>query len=841
MLVHAAGRGAQARFERVVDPAHVFPVRLEVAHVLQRDARVALGVHERGHERRGRGLAGGAAHRGAGHVHSVGAGAGRREQRRQLAAGGVVGVHVHRQVEAFAERRDELLGRGRTQQPGHVLDGQDVRARRHDLVGQAQVVVQGVEVLGRVEQVTGVADRDLGNTGAGVQHRVDGRAHLVDVVEGVEDAEDVDTGVAGLADEGIRYLGGVGGVAHRVAAAQQHLDVDVGQGLPQGAEALPRVFAEEAQCDVVGGTSPGLDREQLGGQPGDVRGDGDEVLGAHPGGQERLVGVTESGVGDGQSGLRAQGAGEADRAEQLQLLPGALGCRHGEVDLRQLLGRVQQGDRHAVGLVDGDIGQPVEDLRAAVLGGSSAQQLRALFDERGAQVAGCEVGVFEHGLQERDVRGDAADAELGQGTLGTGDRRGIVAAAAGELGEHRVEVRADLGARVDSAAVQADAGAAGRAIGGDLAGVGAEPAGGVFGGDPALQGETAQLDRVLAEAQVGEGLPRGDADLGLHEVDVGDLFGDGVLNLDARVHLDEHVLAGALAHGVEQELDGAGVDVADRPGEGDGILVQALADLFGQVGGRRDLDDLLVTPLHGAVPLEQVHGLAGGIREDLHLDVAGAEHGLLEEHGGIAEGAVGLPHGFFERTAQVGHRGDAAHAAPATAGDGLGEDRETDLLGGRDELLDVARRCAGLEDRNTGGDGVFLGGDLVAGHFEHVRARADEGDAGGLGRFGELGVLGEESVAGVDGVGAALPGHPDDLGDIQVGAHRVTRFADLVGLVGLQPVQRVTVFEREDRDGFRSQFIGGAECADCYLSTVGDEDFSEHRDLSIRERRTADG
>ena len=90
-------------------------------------------------------------------------------------------------------------GRGCPQQPGHVLDGEDVGARVDDLLGEAQVVVEGVELLAGSEQVAGVAERDLGDGGAGLEDRLDGRAHLRDVVERVEDAEDVEPGRRGLA------------------------------------------------------------------------------------------------------------------------------------------------------------------------------------------------------------------------------------------------------------------------------------------------------------------------------------------------------------------------------------------------------------------------------------------------------------------------------------------------------------------------------------------------------------------------------------------------------------------------------------------------------------------
>ena len=92
--------------------------------------------------------------------------------------------------------RDERLGGAGAQQARHVLDRQDVRAGRDHVVGEPQVVVERVEVLGRVEQVAGVAERDLGDGGAGGEHRLDGGLQLIDVVERVEDAEDVDAGAS---------------------------------------------------------------------------------------------------------------------------------------------------------------------------------------------------------------------------------------------------------------------------------------------------------------------------------------------------------------------------------------------------------------------------------------------------------------------------------------------------------------------------------------------------------------------------------------------------------------------------------------------------------------------
>ncbi len=310
-----------------------------------------------------------------------------------------------------------------------------------------------------------------------------------------------------------------------------------------------------------------------------------------------------------------------------------------------------------------------------------------------------------------------------------------------------------------------------------------------------------------------------------------------MLDLDARVHLDEDVLAGALPGRVDEELDGARVHVADRLGEGDGVAVERCAQLVVEVRRRRDLDDLLVTTLHRAVPLEQVHGVTRRVGEDLHLDVARPHHGLLEEDAGVAERGAGLAHRLGDRGRQLRRRLDAAHAAPAAAGDGLDEDREADVGGLRDERVDVVGRLGRAQHGHARGDRVLLRGDLVARHLERLRRRSDEGDAVLGGARGELAVLGEESVAGVDRVGAGLQRDADDLVDIEVCAHGMTRLADHVGLVRLLPMERAAVLVREHRDGAGSQFVRGAEGSDGDLTAVGDQDLAEHAHLAGQAHR----
>ena len=98
---------------------------------------------------------------------------------------------------------------------------------------------------------------------------------------------------------------------------------------------------------------------------------------------------------------------------------------------------------------------------------------------------------------------------------------------------------------------------------GEPAWAGREPARHVLGGEPALHRVPLERQILLGEA---ERLAVRDPQLLRHQVAAGDLFGDGMLDLDAAVHLEEEELA---ARGVDYELHRAEVAIADRTCEGD--------------------------------------------------------------------------------------------------------------------------------------------------------------------------------------------------------------------------------------------------------------------------------
>ena len=155
-----------------------------------------------------------------------------------------------------------------------------------------------------------------------------------------------------------------------------------------------------------------------------------------------------------------------------------------------------------------------------------------------------------------------------------------VAAPHDQLADQVVVVLADLVATL-VAGVEANAEPVGWQQLGDRAGRRQElAAGGILGVDADLDrvAVTARRDLVLGHRQR---LAGGDADLPLDEVDAGDHLGDRVLDLEPGVHLQEEELAVLV-----DELDGAGVVVADGLGSLDGGLAHRVLDAVGQARAR---------------------------------------------------------------------------------------------------------------------------------------------------------------------------------------------------------------------------------------------------------------
>lgn len=194
-------------------------------------------------------------------------------------------------------------------------------------------------------------------------------------------------------------------------------------------------------------------------------------------------------------------------------------------------------------------------------------------------------------------------------------------------------MRRDLSTSKAGTSVETHTVATGGSVHLDPARVGLEVGCGIFGGDTALDGGTTLLDGLLGESEVSQSGTGSDLNLSADNVDAGDLFGDGVLDLETRVDLDK-VVAVLL---VDQELASTSVSVVGGLGETDGVIEDSLSDIVAEVGRRGHLDHLLVTTLNGAVTFEEVDDVTLAVGEQLDFNVTRSVEESLDENGGVAK------------------------------------------------------------------------------------------------------------------------------------------------------------------------------------------------------------
>ncbi len=430
--------------------------------------------------------------------------------------------------------------------------------------------------------------------------------------------------------------------------------------------------------------------------------------------------------------------------------------------------------------VHGAVRQPVEQAARPVGAAVAEGQGRPVVQERRGHPSGQEVLLGQQSVQELHVRAHTADPELRQRPAGP--RSGLlqIGPSGRHLDQQRVEVGGDLRALVGSA-VQTYARAARGLVSSDLSGIRTEAVRRILGCHPALHRGPANADRLLGQAQVGQGRATGDPQLRRDQVDAGDLLGHGVLNLDARVHLHE----GVRPVGGDQKLHRTGVDIAHMPRERQRVRAQPVTDGGVEQGSGRDLDDLLMAPLHRAVPFVQVDDFARGVAEHLHLDVAGPVEGLLEEDRPVSKGCRRLPDRARHRIIKIFWTVHPAQPAPAAARRRLHEQRETHCRGGRGCRRRLGQRSGGPQHRQARGHRGLAGGHLVPGQPQHLRRGADERDLGQLARPRQRLTFGQEAVSRVQCVRADPLRHRQQGVDIQVASNRMPGFAYFIGLVGL--------------------------------------------------------
>ena len=165
----------------------------------------------------------------------------------------------------------------------------------------------------------------------------------------------------------------------------------------------------------------------------------------------------------------------------------------------------------------------------------------------------------------------------------------------------------------------------------------------------------------------------------------------------------------------DEELAGAGADVAGLLEDRLGGLVEALVLVVGEERRGRLLDELLVATLQRAVAGGDDHDVAVLVGQALGLDVARLVEELLDQALAATEGADRLADGRLVELGDLLEGAGDLEAAPAAAEDGLDRDRQAVLLGELDDLVGVLDRVleAGRQ-RGVGLQRDVLGLGLVA-------------------------------------------------------------------------------------------------------------------------------
>ncbi len=314
-----------------------------------------------------------------------------------------------------------------------------------------------------------------------------------------------------------------------------------------------------------------------------------------------------------------------------------------------------------------------------------------------------------------------------------------------------------------------------------------------------------------------------DENLRLHQVDAGYHFGDGMLDLDARVDFDEIPL---LRIDVVQEFDRARIAIVRFAREGDRGFAELVANGGREIRGGRDFDDFLVAALHRTIALVEVQQVTVMIGEDLHFQVPRPRQIFFEENARVAESRARFALRFFKQRRESRGIAHHAHAAPAATHGGFDDDRIADLGG---NFLRFGNGLDGIfgarQYRDTGRRRQLARGSLVAKKFQQCRRRAYESNSGLFAGARERRVLGKKAVSRMNRVNASFFGERDDPRDVQIGLDGTFARPDLVRLVGLKTVQAETVLLRIDPDGAKPKLGGRAKDADGDLAAVGGEQF----------------
>ena len=131
----------------------------------------------------------------------------------------------------------------------------------------------------------------------------------------------------------------------------------------------------------------------------------------------------------------------------------------------------------------------------------------------------------------------------------------------------------------------------------------------------------------------------------MHDVYASDQFGNRVLDLQARIHLQKIKVTVAVC----QDLDGAGVRVSRSLGGFHRDLAHSLAHVGIDRWRGAFFNNFLMPPLNRAIALAKIDRISVFVREHLHFNVSRINDRLLDIDFIVTKGALGLAAGCIQR------------------------------------------------------------------------------------------------------------------------------------------------------------------------------------------------
>jgi hypothetical protein len=186
------------------------------------------------------------------------------------------------------------------------------------------------------QSIATVAQRTLSNT-AGLEDSLDTDFKLVNIVEGIEYTEDVDTVLLGLLTEVDNGVVGQRRVCNTIGATEQHLEGNVWHSLPHLLQSLPRVLVEKAHSDIKSGTAPAFKGPGIAQGMAGLSSNVEHFDSSDSGCQKGLMGISPGCVHNEATLVLANSLGKCFRALFNDDVPPASFARHGCIDYLALV------------------------------------------------------------------------------------------------------------------------------------------------------------------------------------------------------------------------------------------------------------------------------------------------------------------------------------------------------------------------------------------------------------------------------------------------------------------------------------------------------------------------